>query len=143
MRDVFGIFVMATIAIGLAIAAWAHISERLEARARRKAHGGDSHDPASCSHDWVVCESGTCMTDYSSVGATRRSRGTNTVAPTVARPILSVTLRARWTSAFTKGVLPFEQKGYSLGFKSWQSLSLREDYPRFETKGYPGRDYES
>ena len=69
MRDVFGIFVMATIAIGLAIAAWAHISERLEARARRKARGGDSHDPASCSHDWVVCESGTCIPDYSSVGA--------------------------------------------------------------------------
>ena len=68
MRDIFAIVVMAVIAIGLIIAAWAHISERLEARARRKAHG-ESHDPASCDHDWVVSQSGTCMPDYSSVSA--------------------------------------------------------------------------
>ena len=69
MRDIFAIVVMAVIGIGLAIAAWAHITERLEARTKRKAHGDGSRDTASCDHDWIVSESGTCIPSYSSVGA--------------------------------------------------------------------------
>ena len=69
MRDIFAIVVMLPIVIGLALAVWSHVSERLEARARTKGRGSRSSDPSTCDHDWVVSESGTCVPDYSSVGA--------------------------------------------------------------------------